>query len=178
MNRHVWRAAASCIAIPVLVQCGHDQAPRERKMSAPNTRPLAAETEALREAYAALNRNDIPAMVRAFDPQIEWTEPADYPTGGTYHGLAAVTSHLSESRATWAEGSCEPEEFIVAGDKVVVFVHVRARLKQETEWREARLADVYTFRNGKATQLRAFADRRKALEWARADARAEQADPR
>lgn len=35
-----------------------------------------------------------------------------------------------------------------------------------SEFREARLADVYTFRNGKAVQMRAFADRRQALEWA------------
>ena len=130
------------------------------------TPSLAAETEALREAYAALNRNDIPAIVKAFDPQIEWTEPAEYPGGGTYHGLAAVKAHLSQARGTWAEGSCEPERFIVAGDKIIVFVHVRVRLKHETEWREGRLADVYTFRNGKAIQMRAFADRRQALEWA------------
>jgi hypothetical protein len=30
------------------------------------TPPLGAETEALREAYAALNRNDIPAFVQVF----------------------------------------------------------------------------------------------------------------
>src|SRR6266542_5599810 len=72
------------------------------------TPSLAAETEALREAYAALNRNDIPATVNAFDPQIEWTEPAEYPGGGTYHGHAGVKAHLSQSRGTWAEGSCEP----------------------------------------------------------------------
>ena len=130
------------------------------------TPSLAAETEALREAYAALNRNDIPATVKAFDPQIEWTEPAEYPGGGTYHGHAGVRAHLSQARATWAEGSCEPERFIVAGDKIVVFVHVRVRLKHGTEWIEARLADVYTFRNGRAIQMRAFADRQQALEWA------------
>jgi uncharacterized protein len=130
------------------------------------TPSLAAETEALREAYAALNRNDIPATVNAFDPQIEWTEPAERPGGGTYHGHAAVTAHLSQARATWAEGRCEPERFIVAGDKIIVFVYVRVRLKHETEWREGRLADVYTFRNGKAIQMRSFADRRQALEWA------------
>ena len=71
---------------------------------------LAAETEALREAYAALNRNDIPAAVKAFDPQIEWTEPVEYPLGGTYHGPAAVQAHLSEARSTWAEGRCEPPD--------------------------------------------------------------------
>lgn len=131
----------------------------------------------MKEAYGALNRNDMPAMVKAFDSQIEWTEPAEYPTGGTYHGLAEVKAHISQSRATWAEGRCEPERFIVAGDKIVVFVHVRARLKQETEWREGRMADVYTFRNGKASQLRAFADRRKALEWAGVGPRGVEAGP-
>jgi hypothetical protein len=130
------------------------------------TAPLAAETEALRGAYAALNRNDIPAMVDAFDPQMEWTEPAEYPGAGTYRGRAAVQAHLSWERGTWAEGRCEPERFVVAGDKIVVFVHVRARLHHETAWREGRLADVYTFRDGKAIQMRSFADRRQALEWA------------
>ena len=48
----------------------------------------------------------------------------------------------------------------------MVFVYVRVRLKHNMEWAEGRLADVYTFRNGKAIQMRAFADRRQALEWA------------
>jgi uncharacterized protein len=57
-----------------------------------------------------------------------------------------------------------------AGDKIVVFVRVRVRLKDEIEFREARLADVYTFRNGKAIQMRSFADRRQALDWAGVEA--------
>ena len=130
------------------------------------TRSLAAETEALREAYAALNRNDIAAAVKAFDPQIEWIEPAERLGGVVYHGRAGVKAHLSQARGNWGEGSCEPERFIVAGDKIVVFVYVRVRLKHESEWREGRLADVYTFRNGKAVEMRAFADRQQALEWA------------
>jgi len=130
---------------------------------------LDDETEALRQAYAALNRNDISAMIKAFNPEIEWVELIEYPAGGTYRGLADVTTHLSEARGSWAEGRCEPEWLIVAGDKIVVFVHVRARLKHETEWREGRLADVYTFQNGKVIHVRIFADRRQALEWAGAD---------
>ena len=130
------------------------------------TPSLAAEAEALREGYAALNRNDIPAFVKLFDPEIERIEPADFPAGGTYRGLAAVEAHLSRARETWAEGSCEPERFIVAGNRLVVFVYVRVRLKDETEWRMGRIADVYTFRNGKAIEFRTFGDRGKALEWA------------
>jgi ketosteroid isomerase-like protein len=130
------------------------------------TPSLAAETEALRDAYAALNRNDIPAFVQVFDPQIERIEPSDFPQGGTYHGLAAVTAHISKARGTWAEGSCEPQRFIVAGDRIIVFIFVRVRLKHETDWREGRIADVFTFRNGKAIQFRTFVDERQALEWA------------
>ena len=129
--------------------------------------PLPAnETEALRAAYAALNRDDIPAFATIFDPQIERIEPADFPQGGTYHGLEAVKAHIAKGRGSWAEGSCEPERFIVAGDRVIVLIHVRVRLKHETEWREGRIADVYTFRNGKAIQFRTFADKAQALEWA------------
>jgi ketosteroid isomerase-like protein len=130
------------------------------------TSSLAAETEAIREAYAALNRHDIPGFVAMFDPQIERIEFAELPQGGTYRGLAAVTAHVAKGRGTWAEGGCEPQRFIVAGDRVIVFVHVRVRLKHETEWRDGRTADVFTFRNGKAIQFRTFADERQALEWA------------
>ena len=134
------------------------------------TPSLAAETEALREAYAALNRNDIPGFVKVFDPQLERIEPADFPQGGTYHGIAAVTAHVSKGRGTWAEGGCEPQRFIVAGDRIIVLIHVRVRLKNETEWREGRIADAYTFRSGKAIQFRTFADSRQALEWAGVEA--------
>ena len=134
--------------------------------SSPPASTLAVETEALKRAYAAFNRNDIAATVEALDPQIEWTEPAGFPGGGTYHGHEGVKAYLSRSRANWAEGSSEPERFIVTGDRIIVFVHARARLKGSSEWNDVRLADVFTFRNGKAIQLRAFADRQQALEWA------------
>lgn len=130
------------------------------------TSSLAVEIEALREGYAALNRNDIPAFLSIFDPQIERIEFAESPGGGTYHGLEEFKAHTLQARETWAEGSCEPERFIVDGDRLIVFVYVRVRLKQETEWREGRIAEVYTFHNGKAIQSRIFADRQQALEWA------------
>lgn len=127
------------------------------------TPSLAAETIALKEAYDALNRNDVPGFIRAFDPGIERIE--EFPGGATCHGLEAVKAHVSLHRGNWAEGSCEPERFVVAGDRIIVFVHVRVRLKQEAGWREGRIADVYTYRNGKAVQFRTFADRQQALDW-------------
>ncbi|PWT83804.1 MAG: hypothetical protein C5B58_05880 [Acidobacteria bacterium] len=168
-SRHVAlsKYALVCsMALSTLAQCACQNRHPEKSMDT-STRQLAVETEALKNAYAAFNRNDIAATVEALDPRIEWTEPAEFPGGGTYHGHEGVKAYLSQSRADWAEGSAsEPEKFIVAGDKIVVFVHVRARLRGSTEWHETRLADVFTFRNGKAIQMRAFADRQQALAWA------------
>ena len=131
---------------------------------------LAAEIEMVKETYSAINRNDIPAAVKAFDPQIEWIEPPDFPTPGTYRGHAQVMAHVSRGRNTWAEGVCELERCIVAGDKIVAFLHARVRLKDHTDWIDGRFADVHTFRNGKVIQVRSFGERQEALEWAGAKA--------
>jgi len=139
-------------------------------MSTKQSPNLENETEVLRNFYAAINRNDIPAALNFFDPQIERIEPAGFPSAGTYRGLAEVRAHLSQGRETWAEGSCEPERFIVAGDQIIVFLHVRVKLKRNLEWIEGRFADVFTFRNGKIIQTRTFAERQQALDWTGAKA--------
>jgi len=131
---------------------------------------FAAEIDAVKEIYAAINRNDIPAVLERFDAQVERIEPAGFPSAGTYRGHADVKAHLSQGRETWAEGSCTPQRFIVGGDKVVALVHVRVRLKNQQEWIEGRLADVFTFRGGKVTQMRTFAEAPQALAWAGLDA--------
>ena len=121
---------------------------------------------ALRAAYAAFNRADFDAAVAPLDSQIEWSEPAEFPGGGSYHGREAVKGYLRQSRAGWAEGSSEPERFITAGNRIVVFVYARFRKKGSNEWQVVRLADVYTVRGGKIVQMKAFSDRQQALKWA------------
>jgi ketosteroid isomerase-like protein len=122
--------------------------------------------EVVKEIYAAINRNDILAALKFFDPEIERIEPPDFPAAGTYRGHAELMAHLSKGRNSWAEGGCEIEQFMVAGDKIVVFVRARVRLKDHTEWIDGRFADVFTFRNGRAVQMRSFGERQEALDWA------------
>jgi uncharacterized protein len=139
---------------------------RARKQSSGESAPEITEAiTALRGAYAAFNRGDIDAAVEPFDARIEWIEPAEFPGGGTYHGQDAVKRYLAQSRAPWAEGGSEPESFIVSGNQIVVFVHARFRVKGSNEWSDVKLADVYTIRDGRAIQMRAFADRQEALHW-------------
>jgi uncharacterized protein len=120
----------------------------------------------LRAAYAAFNRGDIDAAVKVLDSSVEWSEPAEFPGGGTYHGVEGAKRYLAQSRAGLAEGTSEPEQFIFTGNKIVVFVHAHVRPKGSNEWQDIKLADVYTFRNGKAVQMRAFSNREEALRWA------------
>ena len=122
--------------------------------------------ELLRGAYTAFNRGDIAAAVASLDPDIEWSEPPEFPGGGLYHGRAGASEYLTQSRAAWDDVQSDPEQFIPAGDRIVVFVHARVRARGSDEWQEVRLADVYTFRDGRPVSMRAFADRDEALRWA------------
>jgi ketosteroid isomerase-like protein len=133
---------------------------------APSARQSEEMIATLRAAYAAFNRGDMDAAVASLDPEIEWSEPQDFPGGGTYHGREGAKRYLEQSRAAWAEVNSEPERFIIAGDRIVVFVHARVRPAGGNQFQEVNLADVYTFREGKAIQMRAFADRQEALHWA------------
>jgi ketosteroid isomerase-like protein len=51
--------------------------------TSPQTEKLIS---ALRAAYAAFNRGDLDAAVELLNAQIEWSEPSEFPGGGTYHG--------------------------------------------------------------------------------------------
>jgi len=127
---------------------------------------MSTETEVLEQFFAAINRNDMQAITKDFDPEIVRIEPAGFPMAGTYRGMAAVQAHVTKGRGTWAEGTCEPEKFLVNGDKVVVYLHARVRLKDSGEWVGGRFADGFVFRNGRIVEYRSFAERAEALEWA------------
>ena len=124
------------------------------------------QVDALKHFFDAVNRNDMEALTRDFDPEIVRIEPEGFPTAGTYRGIAEVQQHVRTGRGTWAEGSCDPEKFLVKGEKVVVYLYAWVRLKDATDWIGGRFADGFVFRDGKITEYRTFGERVQALEWA------------
>ena len=135
----------------------------------PHTPQNSARVAALRHAYAALNRGDIAPLLALMDDAIEWTEPSDFPGGGTYRGKVAVAPHFAAMRARWAEGECRPERFLVVGDNVVVCSRVHVRFKGSTDWIDGDVTDVYTFQGEKAVHARVYADRGEAFRAAGID---------
>lgn len=130
---------------------------------------MIPEIDALERFYAAINRDDMHAITRDFDPAIVRVEPDGFPTAGTYRGIAAVQEHVRTGRGRWAEGRCDPERFLVGGDRVVVYLHAWVRLHHATEWTGGRFADGFTFRDGRIVEYRSFGERAEALAWAGID---------
>ena len=153
---------ATILVVPLLMGCHFTQ----RGGAMLDQQQVEKAVGELRAAYAAFNRGDIDAAVQLLDRQVVWTEPVEFPGGGTYHGIEGAKRYLSQSRSSADQVVSQPEQFIPSGNRIVVFVHARVLPKGSDIWQDVKLADVYTFQGGKVTEMRAFADRQKALRWA------------
>ena len=64
----------------------------------------------------------------------------------------------------WNEYEVTHEEFVDAGDRVVVTLHLRARGRGSGVEIDARFFDVYTIRDGEIVRMDEFTERSAALE--------------
>jgi uncharacterized protein len=127
---------------------------------------MSNQIEVLKEFFAAINRNDMQAITKDFAAEIVRIEPEGFPSAGTYRGISEVKAHVTKGRGTWAEGSCDPEKFLMNGDRVIVYLHAWVRLKDSTEWVGGRFADGFVFHDGRIIRYLSFGDRADALRWA------------
>jgi uncharacterized protein len=85
---------------------------------------MTADNVALvRSIYENFGRGDIPAVLGALDPEVEWIEHSQpfLPHRGTHVGPAAVAEHVfGMVVATFDEFAVVPEAFHDAGDVVTV----------------------------------------------------------
>jgi ketosteroid isomerase-like protein len=118
--------------------------------------------EIVRRTYAAFERGDISAALDDADPGLV-TYRAD-PEAATWHGPEGFL----QAFADWTEGfddfSATAEEFIDAGERVIVRVHQRARGHGSGVPVEADFWFVHTLSDGKITRLDMFASKGPALE--------------
>jgi len=119
------------------------------------------EIAAVLAAYAAFACGDIERAVARLHPQVEWIEPEEFPYGGRWVGPTAAAEYLRRSRSLWAELVSEPTAHR-RGNDIVVVHHVHGRLADGT-FRDATVADVFTFSNGLVVRMHAYADPAQAL---------------
>lgn len=120
--------------------------------------------ELLRNFYDALNRDDLDAAVRLCDERVEVYQPPEVVASVPAKGRRDVATYLRGWFESWHAYQAEPEEFVEAGDQVVVMIHLKARGKGSRFEIEERMADVFTVEDGKIMRLRFYVDRDVALE--------------
>ena len=97
------------------------------------------------------------------DPAIE-IEDHDIPEEGVYRGHEGFVKWMRDWDAPWAEWTLDPEEFIDAGDRVVVIVRLKATGRESGAQLERRDGLVYEVRYGKQVRIDYFNSRDQALE--------------
>jgi ketosteroid isomerase-like protein len=120
-------------------------------------------TESVVASYEALNAGDVDAAMDALAEDAEWHESEALPETGVYEGREAIRAFLTEFLASWESFQQEIEETRVAGDRVAVLIHLRARGRESSAEVDARYAHVWQLRDGLGVRVDAYYDRAEAL---------------
>jgi ketosteroid isomerase-like protein len=97
------------------------------------------------------------------DPEIE-IHDHDAPDQGDYRGYEGLTRWLEDWGEAWAEWSIELDEFIDAGDSVVIFIRMKAKGRGSGIEIDRPDALVYGISGGLITRIDYFNDRDEALK--------------
>ena len=114
---------------------------------------------AVHDFYGAIARGDFAHSM--LDPQIEWIEPhvPDLWFSGTHHSPAEVLSEVIEPTfENFDDFRVECEEFLDAGDRVIVTGHFSGRAKDTGIALYAPFAHIWTLRGDKAVRFQSFTD--------------------
>jgi ketosteroid isomerase-like protein len=107
------------------------------------------------EAYIA---GDLEKALADADPEIIWNPAEEAAT----QGFDAVRAYLGRWEGAWEELTTTPEEFVDAGDRVLVTVHFAGRGRDGIEI-DARLYQVYTVSRGKTIRMDEFTEQAEAI---------------
>ena len=117
----------------------------------------------LRRGYEAFARRDLDAALEMMDPEIEAHDAPEAPDATVHHGREAVRRDWEQMFALFEDFTIDIEEVFDAGEELVVFLRLSGRGRESGAEVEARMAHVWTIREGRAIRLRQYLDRAEAL---------------
>ena len=116
--------------------------------------------EVVRSYLELIQRRDLAAALDCLDPDVEYEVGQELPM----RGRVAVRAMWDRWDADWEDYELLPEEFIDAGDHVLVTVRCSARGRGSGVVVDNRTFDVYTLRDRKCVRKVEFNVRSEALE--------------
>lgn len=115
--------------------------------------------EIVRDMYDAFARKDNERVLRLFHPEIEWIQTDGFPGGGRYVGAEAVLRDVFGTfRADWETWKVEIDEYLDAGDAVIVLGWYVGTYKATGRSMRASFAHVYTVRDGRIVRFVQYTD--------------------
>jgi ketosteroid isomerase-like protein len=116
--------------------------------------------ELVKRSYVAFERDDLDAVLADMDPEIEWHQAQGLPHGGFYRGVEEVRRNIFEplDAEWWDEFTAKPDEFLDAGEQIVVLGRYRGIAKVTGKQLDVPFVHVWTVRGGRAVRFRQFLD--------------------
>ena len=117
--------------------------------------------ELVQAIYAAFGAGDVPGVVGRMSPDIVWNEAENFPyaDGNPYLGPEAVLTGIFARLGTdWEGFAAVPDEYLDAGDTVVVLGRYHGTFKATGETLDAQLAHVWRLEDGKAVAFQQYTD--------------------
>jgi uncharacterized protein len=120
--------------------------------------------ETVRQIYERWGRGDFRAGVELYDPDVQLVLRPEFPDAGVYRGPDEIRKYMEEFLADLEGAVIVGEEFLAAGDSVVVRVHQQATGAGSGARVEMRYYQVWTFRGGSVIRIESVRERPEALE--------------
>jgi ketosteroid isomerase-like protein len=120
--------------------------------------------------YDAFGKGDVPAVLGAFDLEIQWREAENflYADGNPYTGPQAVAEGVFQRIVSDVENfAVLPERFVEGGDTVVVEGRYRGTMKTTGTPVDAQFAHIWQLRDGKVVRFQQYTDTKQWSEAAR-----------
>jgi ketosteroid isomerase-like protein len=114
----------------------------------------------VQRSYASFEDGDLDAVLADMHPDIEWHQAQGLPHGGFYRGVDEVRRNIFEplDAEWWDEFTAKADEFLDAGEQVVVLGRYRGIAKGTGKELDVPFVHVWTVRDGQAVRFRQFLD--------------------
>ncbi len=117
--------------------------------------------QVVRGMYDAFAKGDIPTIIAALDPQVEWWEAENfiYADGNPYVGPDAVLKGVFMRIGSELEDfAVSPREVFDAGDTVIGHGYYSGRYRANGKQARAQFAHFFTFRDGRIVEFQQYTD--------------------
>jgi uncharacterized protein len=120
--------------------------------------------ELVKVGYEAFVRGDIAGILEILDPEVEASDPFGFSTSDAYRGHEGFVQTVRDGLDAFERYDIKTEEFIDAGNDVVVSVRISGVGRESGAAVDMRLFHVWTVRGGKAVLGRTFPTKEAAFE--------------